>query len=84
MLHQHEHDCSISPEWCGLSKTVFQEFKIVPRAGRETNYVPIEEFFLNLFCSSNCNISNFVVVVVVSKDYIIMLAFHLFVDLFVF
>ena len=73
---------SILPAWCGLSKAVFQEFKMVPSAGRGTDYIPVEEFSQNSFCSSKCNFSK-LFFLAGSKDYVIMLALHLFVHLFV-
>ena len=34
----------ILPAWCGLSKAVFTEFKIVLSAGRGTDYSSMKEF----------------------------------------
>lgn len=50
----------ILPAWCGLSKAVFQEFKMVPSAGSGTDCIPVEEFSQNPFCSSKCNFSKII------------------------
>lgn len=73
---------SILPAWCGLSKAVFQEFKMVASAGRGTDNSAMEEFSQNPFCSSKCNFSK-MIFLAGSKNYVIVLAFHLFVHLFV-
>lgn len=53
---------------------------MVPSAGRGTDYIPMEEFPQNPFCSSKCNFSK-IIFLAGSKDYVIMLALHLFICL---